>query len=73
MASSITGFRKTLENSVPSQVRDLRLKMGRLTEELEVCRQDEAYLAAIARVAGINLDELYEAAGQATVGEELDA
>lgn len=68
MASMITGFRKTMETNVPEQVRDIRQKVERLTEELQVCREDEAYLVAIARVAGINLDELHETMGSATVG-----
>jgi len=67
MASMVTGFRKTLETTVPGQVRDVRSKVQRLSEELEMCRKDEAYLVAIARVAGISLDDIREAAGSATV------
>lgn len=70
MASTITGFRKTMETNIPEQVRDIRQKMERLTEELSVCREDEAYLVAIARVAGINLDMIHEAMGAATVAED---
>jgi len=54
-------------------VRDIRQKVERLTEELAVCREDEAYLVAIARVAGINLDDLHESMGSATVAEDEHA
>lgn len=73
MASTINGFRTTLMANVPEQVRDIRAKMARLRMELEICREDEAYLVAIARVAGINLDDIYEAVGQATCAEDDDA
>lgn len=56
MTSSITGFRKTLAANLPSQVADLRAKCERLRDELRICREDEAYLIAIARVAGIDVD-----------------
>lgn len=59
--------------NVPEQVRDIRTKMARLRTELEICREDEAYLVAIARVAGINLDDIYESAGQAVCAEDADA
>lgn len=70
MASTITGFRKTMETNIPEQVRDIRQKLERLTEELEVCREDEAYLVAIARVAGISLEDIHESMGSATVAED---
>lgn len=73
MASTINGFRTTLMTNVPEQVRDIRTKMERLRTELEICRADEAYLVAIARVAGISLDDIYESAGQAVCAEESDA
>lgn len=73
MASTINGFRTTLMTNVPEQVRDIRTKMARLRTELEICREDEAYLVAIARVAGINLDDIYESAGQAVCAEDVDA
>lgn len=56
MTSTITGFRKTLEANLPTQVADLRAKCQRLEEEVRICRDDEAYLVAIARVAGIDVD-----------------
>lgn len=70
MASTITGFRKTMETNIPEQVRDIRQKVERLTEELQVCREDEAYLVAIARVAGISLEDIHESMGAATVAED---
>lgn len=73
MPSTIAGFRTTLGTTVPEQVKDIRKKMARLRMELEICREDEAYLVAIARVAGISLDDLYEAAGQAVCAEDDDA
>lgn len=72
MASMVTGFRKTLETTVPEQVRDIRSKVKRLTEELDMCREDEAYLVAIAKVAGIDLENLREYAGSATCDEVSD-
>ncbi len=57
MTSTITGFRKTLEANLPSQVADLRAKCERLREELRVCLKDEAYLIAIARVAGVDVEQ----------------
>jgi hypothetical protein len=59
MTSTITGFRKTLEANLPNQVHDLRAKCVRLEEELRICRDDEAYLIAIARVAGVVVDGEY--------------
>jgi DNA-directed RNA polymerase specialized sigma subunit len=70
VTSTVIGFRKTLESTVPEQVRDIRSKVLRLTEELEICREDEAYLVAIAKVAGIDLENIHENAGSATCGEE---
>jgi hypothetical protein len=70
MPSTISGFRNTLTTTVPEQVRDIRAKMLRLRSELEICHEDEAYLVAIARVAGISLEQLYESAGQAVCAED---
>lgn len=46
-----------MESNLPAQVLDLRAKCQRLEEELRVCREDEAYLIAIARVAGVVVDD----------------
>lgn len=73
MASTLTGFRKNMETTIPEQVMEIRQRLTRLSEELEVCREDEAYLVAIAKVAGIRLDDLHEVMGAAVVADESHA
>ena len=73
MASKLVGFRRNMEQTIPEQIVELRHRIERLTEDLNVSREDEAYLVAIARVAGINLDELHETMGAAVVAEDANA